>query len=140
MVKQFTAIILVLAIANPLCCCFGFLAAQAPSQDYQSPSPPPIRSCCQANYLPSDNQDESPKDDAPSCPAGCACKQVFTQAENETFKPAQVLKDNIAVCRAEIVEQYSSPFAVEIFSKALAWRPPPPKNASFRSLYCISRT
>lgn len=141
MIKQLTVIILALAIANPFCCCFGMFAQGLPTQGESTSTPPPIRSCCQSKtFVSEEGNQESPEDDTPSCPAGCACKQVYTQAEHNYFKPAKVLVFSEFILNEKQIEFVGNSFTTETFTKGLAWRPPPSRNTDFQTLYCILRT
>lgn len=142
MVKQFTtAVILLLAIANPFCCCFGTSSPKSDSQGDIQPPSPPVHSCChsqpeESKHIPNGESD----DNTPPCPSGCACKQAYTKAELDHFRPAQLHEVNHFIFYWERVELVDCGFRVESFTKDGASRPPPQQEASLHILYCIFRT
>lgn len=134
MVKQITAILLVLAIANPFCCCFGSLLKLGADDDAVSKSVP-VNSCCHCNPEPTEGEGDLPSDDeSPS--KGCACKQVYTLADAKQSILVSDYKWGNDLFDVENRDFVTSLSAIEIFSRGVTWRPPPPRRTNYQTLYC----
>jgi len=100
-IKQLTALILVLALANPFCCCLSMslLGVEEPTSAAMSTelvntvASAQVRSCCStcvvSTSTTSSEEGHEGKSDKgkPSFPQACECDQVYTAADVINFKP-----------------------------------------------------
>lgn len=127
MIKQITALILVLAIANPFCCCFAGFASEGSDNNSIS------HSCCgRVNDLPEKDND------APSPSEKCPCKKPVVQGAGEDFKLVKLnlISDLYSPqLRSDIDTRVSSEPLIRV---GFRLRPPPPKR-DLHIVYCSFR-
>lgn len=127
MVKQLTALILVLALANPFCCCF----AKPVSDEGSTPS----HSCCHSQPVESDSS-EQPSDD--QGPESCPCEKPMVQAGESGFEKLPPIASSFL----KIQHSYSESLHVfqepKPFCSGFAWRPPPSDTPLYR-MHCVFR-
>ena len=131
MVKQFTALILVLAIANPFCCCFA-----ETFQTSETKEAPPVRSCCHSSEPESNNSE----DDAPTCPDGCPCDKS-SQAQADDHDDFNKLV-NITPVQLTLLEPASKfqelLIPAPVYTSRFSWIPPP-SDIPIYLINCVSR-
>jgi len=125
MIKHLTALILVLAIANPFCCCFGMDPVQGKAQ----PAP-----CWQT---PTDESgDSSPDDD--SLLKGCPCKKpVVAEYKELDSHGSKVLKSLVLI--HDYQDQAVTFVSTPDIRLGFFMRPPPPR-LRLHIVHCVYRT
>lgn len=134
MVKQFTALILILAIANPFCCCFGNFFDSENVQNLDS-----SQSCCQSS-LSKNTDSSSPSDQSPPCPKECPCEKTYLQSDaNDLGKtiPGDTLSTKIVTLKPASEFTITS-VSSSYFGTSFSWRPPPPQVPLYL-MHCVSR-
>lgn len=127
MIKQLTALILVLAIANPFCCCF---AKSSSSSEQELPS-----SCCHSNV--DESSDSSSGKDAPL--KSCPCKKPVVQADYmevltygaEKLKPLMLLNEHPDM---ELTFIATPAIRLGFYMR------PPPRERKLQIVHCVFRT
>ena len=138
MIKQLTALILILALANPLCCCVG-----KPQQEENSGSsaPLPVPSCChQTSDDSNSSQDSSNPDDNPPS-KNCPCKKptYLAGAMDLERERAEFLSFTHIVVLYESSPDDLIRFTAPPQTSALCLRPPPPPERQLHIVHCRFR-
>ena len=129
MVKELTAVFLMLAIVNPFCCCFGEVGQDS---SLEASTSKPVQSCC------SQPVDTSDGDDAPSSKS-CPCRKPAVQSDSDDsklvkLKVIQQLDEGILVSNVD-VNITSWPACSLGFQLR-----PPPLSLRLHLVHCVFRT
>lgn len=132
MLKQLTAMILVLAIANPFCCCFG---KENKSSDSPKDSAPVYSCCYQAADEPSNSDPEDDNGPCKNCP--CKKESVVSDVKKAEHVGAKVNKS------VSVLPEY---FDTELRYVATPterlgfWMRPPPPPQRLYIIHSVFRT
>ena len=123
MIKQLTALILILAIANPYCCCFGKGSSENGSGSN------PIYSCC------SQPVDSSEEDDSPS-EKNCPCKKPAVHADSEESKVLNLKVTHDIQC-AHLSPEAELRVTSEPVNRVYFRLRPPPSRLRLHLIHCV---
>lgn len=126
MIKQLTALILILAIANPYCCCFGMGSSENGSDSN------PMNSCCSQ---PVDSSDEG---DSPS-EKNCPCKTSAIYAESEESKVLNLKVTHDILC-AHLSPEAELRVTSEPVNRSYFRLRPPPSRLRLHLIHCVFNT
>lgn len=132
MVKQFTALILILALANPFCCCFAETLNTSEKQDTQ-----PVLSCC---HNPEFESNSDTGDEEPACPNGCPCKKPSEiKAYGDNFNKLSNITSSWITTLEPAPRFNDFLIPAPVFTSRFSWIPPP-SDIPIYLMNCVSRT
>lgn len=130
--KHIVALILVLALANPFCCCYS-VASESSSK---TPSPTQTQSCCSQQGQSSEG--ESEEDGEFPSEKICPCKAPVALADEvDHFKVLRVNIHYIATHEVDRFEIFDTTESSVTLGKFIG-QPPPQSLALFKQ-YCVCR-
>ena len=130
--KQLTAMILVLAIANPFCCCFG----RGKNDSNTEGGSKRVYSCC--HQAANDSSDSTPQDDGDTPCKNCPCKKAAVKSE---YEDADKAVSKLFKCLSILPECPNMELSyVSTTIQALGfWSRPPPLSRSLHLVHCVFR-
>ncbi len=142
-IRKIIALILIVAVFNPFCCCFNLslLTTSLTAETIETVEKTSFRSCCSSSSCDTHSPTTpAPSDDSPCCPEGCECPEAYATGIVGELKHKDLEKYPSPALPAEAFTFRLPSFRKACLVPDVIWEPPAWERIRVHILFCSSLT